>query len=163
MFNMVITFEKCNFNPLLDILDPGDHNFFFTDTSPDKNISYAFLELCRQNLKRPPDIKISATRFSESKLFKIKDIQYIESFGNLKCINAGMESFEFYGTLYSIEKSIEKFGFVRIHNSYIISLGHIKKAKSRCVQMDDGKIINVGRKYITDYRAALKNMHNIKL
>ena len=156
MFNIVVSFDKCNLNPLLDCLGREDRNLFFTGKPVDRNILDFLGRLIRNQEKS--EVKIYASRFSEIEVFDINDIYYFESFGNLKCINSKNESFEFYGTLAQIEKATENLGFVRINNSYIISLKHIKKANARSVQMDNDKTINVGRKYTGKYRTAVYNV-----
>lgn len=158
MFNMVIAFEKCNLNPLIDSFDTQDHNLFVTEKTSEKIISGIFREIYLQNQKQPAQLKFCATRFSEVRMFRINEILYIESFGNLKCITGSSETFEFYGKMEQIAKALGGLGFVRIHKSYIVSLDHICKAGSRHVQMDNGKILNVGRKYIQTYRVSVKNI-----
>ena len=131
MFNVVLAFEKCNLNPFLDLCGSNDRNICINETLSEKAAEKIFEEISDQMYRNSVDIMIAASMYNSAKLFRVNDIYYIESFGNIKMINSVRETFEFYGVLDRIEPVIERFGFIRIHHSYIISLMHIRCARPR--------------------------------
>lgn len=163
MFSIVFAFEKCNLNPFMDLCGTNDRTICIDETISEKAVEKIFEDVSSQMNRNHGDIMIAASRYNSAKLFKVKDIYYIESFGKIKSINSKDETFEFYGVLDRIAPVMERFGFARIHHSYIISLRHMKRAGSRSVEMVDGKIINVGRKYLTDYRNAVNRLDITRL
>ena len=163
MVNLIISFEKFNLNPYIDSFALQDRNIFINEQTSEKTVRDVFNELSALNRNTSPRVRLCASRFSEIRMFDINDIIYIESFGNLKCINGLNDSFEFYGTLRKIHDIINELGFVQIHKSYIVSVAHIKKAGTYHVQMADGKIINVGRKYASKYKMAVFRQNEIIL
>jgi len=163
MINLVIALEQGNLNPVLDSFGYQTRNYFLTKETSERAIARIFQEISVEKRRRPADIMISATRHSMMKTFRVSEIYYIESFGNIKCINGKGGIFEFYGTLKKIELLMERFGFMRVSKSFIISLHNLDEIGTRTVRMRDGKEINIGRKYIPDFRTAIKNMNMVRL
>ena len=62
-----------------------------------------------------------------------------------------------------IEQAISSYGFIRIHGSFLISIFHIRAYNARSVIMDDGKQINIGRKYQEHFRKTIQTMNVISL
>ena len=158
MLNIVVELEKGNLNPLIDSFGFHRQNLFIPKEMSDAAVTQIMKELVRLNREQLPEVQLAASKGSRILFFNIKDILYIEAFGNVQRINGTQEKFEFYGTLCNIEKIVSPFGFLRIHHSYIISQEYIVSATSRSVKMMDGKEINVGRKYLQKYREMLRTL-----
>lgn len=63
-------------------------------------------------------------------IVNLRDIAYIESFGRKLIIGTINKSYEVYGKLSEKEKELKKFGFIRVHRSYIVNqyfADHISK------------------------------------
>ncbi|MBQ9030204.1 MAG: LytTR family transcriptional regulator [Parasporobacterium sp.] len=99
---------------------------------------------------------ITVSRCGETRFFPTGEIYYLESMRNLICVFGERGSFEFYGVLYKVERQIRSLGFFRISNSYIISMIHVRGVRSGYVELDNGKKISIGRKYRSDFKAALR-------
>ena len=164
MVNLVFGIEGKNPDPViseLEFLDYKGRNIFIPQQLSERILLYFLKEL----LSRYPvctmhmQMKISATRNSETHLFPIREIRYLESVGNLVSIVSTNEVFEVYATLRRIETAIKSFGFIQIHGSFLISVFHIRSYNARCVTMDDGKEINIGRKYIRDFRKTVRSLN----
>ena len=50
------------------------------------------------------------------------------------------------GTLSSLEKELEKYGFLRVHKSYLVNMAHIRKFRSRICLLTDGTALSVSEK-----------------
>ena len=166
MVNLVFGIEGDNLNPVIQELEFTDYDgrSILIPHQFSERILLEFLQiLIHQNRVRHEETRISATRNSETRLFHLREIRYLESLGNLISISAEHEIFETYGSLTRIEKAISSYGFIRIHGSFLISVFHIKAYSARCVIMDDGKQINIGRRYIDGFRESIQSLHIVSL
>ena len=160
MLNIVIELEKGNLNPLIESFKFNSQTYIISREEQGENTSRILQEIGRN---QSPKVKLAASRGSRTSLYNIRDIYYIEAFRNLQRINGRQGNFEFYGTLGRVEEIMKPFGFLRIHHSYVISTEHIRSATSCAVTMTNGKEINVGRKYLADYRRTLRSLDLISL
>lgn len=74
------------------------------------------------------DLKTYAIR-TRTGLFhlKITDILYIESHARKKeLVMCSGQAYEFYGRIEDIEKDLQKHGFIRPHNSYLVNSSHVQ-------------------------------------
>ena len=166
MVNLVFGIEGDDFNPVVQELEFTDYDSrsIFVPHQVSERVLFEFLQmLTSQNRIRHEETRVSATRNSETRLFHIREIRYLESLGNLVSIAAEQEIFETYGTLTKIEQAISSYGFIRIHGSFLISIFHIRAYNARSVIMDDGKQINIGRKYQEHFRKTIQTMNVISL
>ena len=163
MVNVIFEFEGGNLNPVLDSVAAGSQNLFVPKEISKTVIEYIFREISRLSKEKEARVILAATRNGETRLFQVGEVIYAEAVGNLVNICTGEDEFEFYGTLCKVEEIISGLGFVRIHGSYIISLRHIKSLKSRCVIMEGGKEINIGRKYLDRFREAVSELKVVNL
>lgn len=86
----------------------------------------------------------------------ISEIQYIESCARKLTLHLEAEEVSFYGKLCDVEPILEKRGFVRTHQSYMVRISKIEGMGADCVSVD-GIQIPVSRRY---YRN-VKEMNNI--
>lgn len=158
MLNVLVGMEGGNLNPVLDSFGFDTSNYVLSPETSEALVTYMLKEVLHNSTNSGAEVLVAASRYGETRFFRVQDIYYFESFGKLKCVNTVHGAFEFYGVLDRIEKCMECLGFLRIHNSYIISLQQISCASARYVRMRNGKIINVGEKYLQRYREAVCTM-----
>ena len=156
MINLVIAIDRGNLNPVIESFSKDAQTYVFTDNIPEKTVARILQEVLQCERRSPISLMLAVSRYGETRFFRMEDVYYIESFGNLKSIKGSKGTFEFYGVLYRIERIIERLGFIRVHHSYIISLNQVRSAKARSVVMQDGLVINIGRTYLERYREAIK-------
>ncbi len=77
--------------------------------------------------------------YVESKLHKLE----------FHVIEEHMVIYSMYGTLNALEKEIIEFGFLRIHQSYLVNLRHIKKVTGYHAILDNGQMLPIPK---TRYR-----------
>jgi len=167
MINLVFGIEGDNMDPVVQELEFSDYDSrsIFVPQQLSAQMLPDFLRLLIRNssLIRQEETRICAARNSETRLFYLREIRYLEAQGNLVSIAAEEEQFVIYGTLSRIEQAISSFGFIRIHGSFLVSVSHIRSFTARSVFMDDGKQINIGRKYQEGFRRAIQSLKAITL
>ncbi|MBN1971755.1 MAG: response regulator transcription factor [Candidatus Delongbacteria bacterium] len=91
---------------------------------------YIFIKVNRENIK-----------------LDIKDINYIESYGNYVKIITSTEEYLTASTMNETENILSSEKFIRCHRGYIINIDHIKSFVDGLININD-KIIPVGRNYL---------------
>ncbi len=87
----------------------------------------------------------------------ISDIQYIEGVGDYRrivCKDNKIMSLHTFGKLYEL---LPKDNFLRVHNSYIISIDKIEKIERNRIYIND-KIIPIGNKYSKQFYDKIKRL-----
>jgi len=94
---------------------------------------------------------------SDKKLAKIflKDISFVEAYGNYIFIHCGRERIMSKQTLAQFEALLPVAGFVRIHKSYIVSLKAVKFLEGNELSLADKKL-PVGKVYRSEVLTKLK-------
>lgn len=92
----------------------------------------------------------------------IRDILYFESNKRKVYIVTKEETFELYGKLNTIEKSLNKckVSFLRIHQSYLVNYKHVKGQSYDYVVMDNGNEISISedrRKLISEQYCSMED------
>lgn len=82
----------------------------------------------------------------------IDDICYVESEGNYINIYTVNGNEKYRDTLAGIEKELAGKGFVRCHKGYLINTKYIRRIKGSEAELNDGKIIPIGRSYEKEVR-----------
>lgn len=57
------------------------------------------------------------------------------------------EEYIFYGKLTNIESTVDRNKFARLHVSYLVNLGHIRKITKDQAELDNGVILPISKKY----------------
>ena len=158
MVNFVFGISGEDQIPLLQELwkDYGGANIAIPKDMSERMIVHILQELFRKNRALKSCTHIAATRNGSTRLFAISEILYVESRRNHICFVTEQEVFEVYGSLREIEHIFARLGFLRIHGSFLISLLHIREYNARFVRMSDQTQINIGRRYLGQFRTAIK-------
>ena len=77
---------------------------------------------------------------------RLRDVQYIETFGHYTVVHTNQESFRFRSTLKEMMAKLPKGYFVSPHKSYIVNLEHIRSATASEISLNCGAKIPIGRK-----------------
>ncbi|MDE6744487.1 MAG: LytTR family DNA-binding domain-containing protein [Lachnospiraceae bacterium] len=93
---------------------------------------FVFIE-CERN------ISLEKIVYIESKLHKLE----------FHVIEECMMTYSLYGTLNSLEKELLEFGFLRIHQSFLVNLRHIKKVTGYHAILNNGQMLPIPK---TRYR-----------
>lgn len=68
----------------------------------------------------------------------LDEITYLEVLNHQVSIHTREKAYVLYATLSSLAAQLEKYGFLRIHNSYLVNMRHIQKYRSRVCLLKDG-------------------------
>lgn len=90
----------------------------------------------------------------------VKEIVYFESNRPLVKLVAIDEEYTFRERLDQVQKKIEKSAenFVRVNKSYYINIRYIKRYTSREVEMINGTVISISRKYLENFRKKVNDL-----
>jgi len=104
-----------------------------------------------------------ALRFAgEYRQIDLRDIYYFEATANhLICVYYVDGTFNFRSTMSELEVRLSGRSFVRIHRSFIVSLGVIRRLSAEQVTLINGASISVGRSYYATLKDALKKWSQI--
>lgn len=113
--------------------------------APDSVIDRKIKETIEEYYKRNKAILISYKGIQRN--ININDIKYIEITGHKLQINLDGEILIWNKPINEIEKEFEKYGFIRCHRSFMVSLKEIKQFAGKEIILKDKTIIPVGRLY----------------
>ena len=91
--------------------------------------------------------KLQISYKGQHRQIRVDKISHIEIMGHCLKIRYGDELILWNKSLKELEKELEKYGFIRCHRSFLISLDHIKMFGTKIIEMDNGEKISVGRLY----------------
>lgn len=75
----------------------------------------------------------------------LREILYFESFKRIVIITTFDKGYQFYAKLDDIERELEKKGFIRCHQSYLVNSIFIRKIEKDTVYLVNGKEIRISR------------------
>ena len=75
----------------------------------------------------------------------LKEILYFESVKRIVIITTFDKEYQFYAKLDDIERELEKKGFIRCHQSYLVNSIFIRKIEKDTVYLVNGKEIRISR------------------
>ncbi len=73
--------------------------------------------------------------------FPLDDISYMEVLNHEVIIHRKEGRHSLFASLSSLEEQLEKYGFLRIHNSYLVNMRYIQKYRSRECILTDGTVL----------------------
>lgn len=78
---------------------------------------------------------------------EIESLIYIESLSEYLKYHLATKSHIVYGSLAKAEENLKKFGFIRVHKSFVVSKSHILSISSNQICLSNNTKIPIGRKY----------------
>ncbi|MEY8338883.1 LytTR family DNA-binding domain-containing protein [Lachnospiraceae bacterium 62-35] len=97
---------------------------------------------------------ILITNGSAASNILIKDIVYCEAFNHQITIHTLTEQFQFFGTLDSVQGSLDE-RFFRCHRSYIVNMNYVADKEPGAATMADGGRILISRRKQQDFTQKL--------
>lgn len=79
------------------------------------------------------------------KTVRLTDIIYIEAHSHKLSVNMTGSSFVANGNMRDIEKSISKFGFIRVHQSFLVNYRYIYLINQKEIALDNGQALPISR------------------
>lgn len=75
------------------------------------------------------------------RLFRLKDIMYLESCKHYLNVHFCSECCEIRGKISNLEKWMAGYDFIKIHRSYLVNMRFIKAVRSKEVELDNGELL----------------------
>ena len=95
---------------------------------------------------------------------EIKDIEYVEGIGHrIHAHLKGDNVVSFYGSLSNTAARLMKYGFIRIHKSYIINAEQIAFSKKNCVCLKSGAEVPISRNKIREFKIQYEKIRSADL
>ena len=89
----------------------------------------------------------------------VKDIIHIEAYEKLLIITTiKNEKISIRNSIAKLAKSFAKTQLVQCHRSYMVNIFYIEKYNAKDINMINGDVIPIGRKYADDVKAILRNL-----
>ena len=105
--------------------------------------------------------ELMVTKGQEIIRIPIKDIVFVESFGNYLNIRTDKEEIKIRETMTSIENELKCKGFIRCHKGYLVNSNYIVKIANGQLDVEcngDSNVIPVGRSYEKDVKRSILEM-----
>ncbi len=157
MVNLVLTFEKVGLAEFLESFGTEERTYIFDYDSTNQIVWRLLGDLVYKNTVANIRSRLLVSKGGEMRLFDIENIYCVEAFGRMKYISASSGEFGFYARWSQVKQILEKYGFVRIHRSYAVSINHIKMVVDGCVVMRDDKRLSIGATYLEHLKDVLKD------
>lgn len=129
------------------------------------NLEGALEECMRAVLQKMQVAWVSFPFLEGEKRLYTDNILYVESRGHKSIFHymeAGETTYQIYDKLDTIEKKLVKYGFLRIHKSYLVNMKHIRRIGNYTAILDTGEKFPIprprfqaARETFVDYKGAL--------
>ncbi|MGN0389720.1 MAG: LytTR family transcriptional regulator DNA-binding domain-containing protein [Wujia sp.] len=94
---------------------------------------------------------------SVAKTISLASVQYVESDARMLILHTKAETIRFYGKLADVEKELRQYGFLRIHQSFLVKKSEIREVGGYEVLVGDTRL-PVSRRYYRDVQEMFKPM-----
>lgn len=128
----------------LSAFDVGAANYIVKDQTSDERfekVVFSVLSLARK--KSAAYMLFSAG--GENRNVPVDEIMYFELSERLVVAHYGKETFRFFSTLGKLENRLRKYGFIRIHRSFLVSKAYISSFSYKETLLRNGTKLPVSR------------------
>lgn len=115
----------------------------------------AMRRYANEKIQQSRDYLQVAIRGSFHKL-NLKKVMYFESAGRKIRAVGKEENTEFYQKMDHLEEQLEKNGFLRIHQSYIVNMLYVSFANASVIMLAGGTQLPVSKRYVNRTREAFR-------
>ena len=147
MTGIFFTFKSCKVSKVEDYFSMCTKCYIIDEKTAKLEDVFLFWKEFMKRKGLEEEIILTASRGSEVRTFEIEKVSHIESSGRLLTIYGDFKKFEFYGRLKHIQKKIEKLGFIRVNNSFIVYEKSIERELKKEVKLKNGIWLNKGKEY----------------
>ena len=131
---------------ILRAFDVDAFNYIIKKKTGEQRFEDVFLRACeRCRSKKQETLLFSCA--GESRRVAVRDISYFEVRNHCIAVHYGSETFEFYSTIGKVENILSRYGFVRVHRSFLAAAGKILRYTGNQITLRDGSVIPEGRSY----------------
>ncbi|MCL2432892.1 MAG: LytTR family DNA-binding domain-containing protein [Clostridia bacterium] len=150
-----ITASKAHYESAFDVgafhyLTKGEHNW--------ERFEEIFLKAVAQAESRRQENVVLPLPGGDIQQVQVQDILYFEMLKGVLTAHCETQSYECVSTLEKLESELKKYGFQRVHRSYVLCLLYVKSISYQEVIMQNGTALPVGRKFYPELKEAIRKM-----
>ncbi|RKM61142.1 DNA-binding response regulator [Butyrivibrio sp. CB08] len=118
----------------------------------DKTIFECMDHICSDKHRRSSKIMFSCV--GGDVCLKAADILLVETAGHKNIIHLSNQTYQIYKKLDDMEEQLKPHGFLRIHNSFLVNMDHVRSINNYVLTLDDGRELPVPRGRYKEVRRA---------
>lgn len=130
-------------------------NYFVKSSCKLERFEKMLIDAINRSSQNKEDILV-LTSCGESIVVPVNKITYFECYRRIITVYYEEKTFEFYSSMGKMEEDLFGKDFIRIHRSYIVALGRIKRFTAKEVEMLNGEKLPIGRKYYSNLKEKLE-------
>ena len=114
---------------------------FLVKDDLDKTLPDCMDDICRQLQKKTRHILFSCVEGQVD--IKLREIVFIETTGHKSIIHLESKDYHLYESMDEIEGKLKIYGFLRVHQSYMVNLRFVRRINNYILTLDNGYEIKV--------------------
>jgi len=144
-FHNNIVFLTISDKYMLQAFDVGAFNYIIKKRTPEKRFDRVVVSALR-SAKKKASAYLFLSAGGENRNIPIDEIKYFEVINRIIHVHYGDESFEFFSTMGKLENRLSKYGFIRIHRSFLVAKAYIESFSYTEVILTGGERLPLSRK-----------------
>jgi DNA-binding LytR/AlgR family response regulator len=148
-YNGDIVLDSTDESNIIEGYDVDALYYIIKGKTSEEQFKHVFLKAINHFKKRENEI-MTFFHKNNSREIPIDNILYFhvqDHIVTVHYLNERIEEFKFYSTLSQIEQELSNNNFLRIHKSYLVSEKYISKKKSQVIELTNGDVIPIGRRF----------------
>ncbi len=114
---------------------------FLVKDDLDKTFCECMDDICDQIQKRKKEMLFSCVE-GEVRI-KLSEIIFVETTGHKSIIHLETNDYHLYESMDEMEKRLKMFGFIRVHQSFLVNASHIRSINNYILTLDTGYEIKI--------------------
>jgi DNA-binding LytR/AlgR family response regulator len=148
-YNGDIVLDSTDESNIIEGYDVDALYYLIKGKTSEEQFKHVFMKAINHFKKRENEI-MTFFHKNNSREIPIDNILYFhvqDHIVTVHYLNERIEEFKFYSTLSQIEQELSNNNFLRIHKSYLVSEKYISKKKSQVIELTNGDVIPIGRRF----------------
>ncbi|MBO5598346.1 MAG: response regulator transcription factor [Oribacterium sp.] len=116
-------------------------NRFLVKDDLDKTFTECMDDICRQLKKKSKNMVFACVEGDVD--IKLAEIIYIEITGHKSVIHLKAQDYQIYESMDDLEDKLKPYGFLRVHQSFLVNMKHIRSINSYMLTLDTGVEIRI--------------------
>ncbi len=116
-------------------------NRFLVKDDLDKTFPECMDDICRRISRKAKHMIFPCVEGDVD--IKLTDIVFIETTGHKSIIHLKNEEYHLYESMDDLESRLKTFGFLRVHQSYMVGIRHISTINNYILTLDTGYLIKI--------------------
>ena len=114
---------------------------FLVKDDLDKTFPECMDDICRQIHRKTKHMLFTCVEGDVD--IKLSEIVYIETTGHKSIIHLGSRDYHLYESMDDMERKLKAYGFLRVHQSFMVGIRHIRTINNYILTLDTGYEIKI--------------------